>query len=353
MNPYDFVRIDWERPPERRPAISHDRFEGLSGRLEAKLTALRPIFLPADAETNRRSREEAKQFSQSPAYRNHTPEGYFIPGSSLKGLCRSVVETIAPGCIWFCALPDNVPSDFKPCQRADSLCPACRLFGLIKGNTLRAGNVSFSDAICSNAEPHEAIFTTILSSPKSYHRAFYLNGKEHIAGRKYYFHYRRDNLLTAHGWLPAGAAMNQRQNQYLRPLGEGTTFTFSASFFNLAEDDLSALLYALTLETDMRHKFGYAKPCGLGSVQIELTKLVLRNPIARYRGGNREEHYQENKLCSYLEQYAAPFAHTISPNTREDLKRIWKWEPPEDVIYQYPSRSWFDQNPDAPIAETP
>ena len=32
MNPYDFVPIDWNNPPERHRPLPHDRFSGISGK---------------------------------------------------------------------------------------------------------------------------------------------------------------------------------------------------------------------------------------------------------------------------------------------------------------------------------
>lgn len=46
MNPYDFVRVVWQQPGERRAAPRHDRFAGISGRLEGTITVLMPVFIP-------------------------------------------------------------------------------------------------------------------------------------------------------------------------------------------------------------------------------------------------------------------------------------------------------------------
>ena len=56
MNPYDFVRIEWDRGVERRPARHHDSFSGLSGRVEGTITALTPCFIrePKSAKSRRR-----------------------------------------------------------------------------------------------------------------------------------------------------------------------------------------------------------------------------------------------------------------------------------------------------------
>lgn len=350
MNPYDFVHVDWTHPPERRAAKPHDRFDGLNGRIEGTLTTLTPLFLPARRPDGSPLTDMggATLFSQSPCYRNASnPTGYFIAGSSLKGLFRTVVETVAQGCFWFCAEPDHLPNAFKPCSRPDALCPACRLFGLIKGSSLRLGNVGFEDAVCTHIEPREAIYTTVLSSPKPHHTAFYLDGTN-VAGRKFYFHH--SHLHTESGWLPPHA--QQHQNQFIRPLGTGSTFTFAAEFVNVEEDDFAALLYAMTLEEGIRHKSGYAKPCGLGSVHMQLTRLTVRDPTARYRQGEGNTVYEGSALAAEVGRRVTPFVARVPVVTLGDLRRIWQWPPASGVTYRYPTQAQFAAHLRDPISST-
>jgi hypothetical protein len=352
MNPYDFVRVDWSHPPERRAAKPHHRFDGLSGRLEGTLTALTPLFLPARRPNGLplTDRSDATLFSQASCYRNaQNPTGYFIAGSSLKGFFRTVVETIAQGCVWFCAEQNHLPDAFNPCPYPPGVCPACRLFGLIKGPTLRLGNVGFDDAVCTHMEQHPAIYTVVLSSPKPRHTAFYLDGA-HVTGRKFYFHHT--HLLTTSGWLPPHAQPQQRQNQYIRPLGTGSTFTFSAVCVNVEEDDFAALLYAMTLEAGMRHKFGYAKPCGLGSVHVQCTRLTLQDPTARYRQGTGDTVYEGDALAAEVARRVAPLVARIPAVTLADLRRIWQWPPVLGVTYRYPTQTQFAAHPRDPVAAT-
>jgi RAMP superfamily protein len=360
MNPYDFVRVDWNSPPQRRPAKPHHQFNGLSGRIEATLTAETQLFL-------KRGNTDAFFMINGK---------HAIAGSSLKGLFRSVVETVAQGCFRLfdktyerntVNYTSNLPNAFAACAPQQNvpvertpLCPSCRLFGLIgsrrfqneKATALRLGNVGFEDATCTHAEPHAAIYTDVLSSPKPHHSAFYLNGNK-VAGRKFYFHYVRSSFPT--GWIPNP---NNRQNQFIRPLGAGSTFTFAAEFVNVNDDDLAALLYAMTLErggeegTEMRHKFGYAKPCGLGSVHIQITKLILRDPAARYRQSGGKTEYQDTALTTELNRRVAPFIATIPAITRADLRRIWQWPPAPGVAYRYPTQGQFAAHPNDPILTT-
>ena len=337
MNPYTFVPVDWDRLPQRRKPPTHDSLGGLSGRLVATITAERPLFV-----------------KQGDGDRFFTSKGQpTIPGTTLKGLFRSVAETVAQGCFRLCREPDHsrLPAAFRPCSRLTQLCPVCRLFGMIHGETLWRGCVGFEDALCTHAVKHAGVYTAILSSPKSYHAAFYRSG-QYIAGRKFYFHHREDNLLTATGWLPHNAPPGRRQNQYLRdPLGPGSTFRFSAQFENVAEHDLAILLYALTLEEGMRHQVGYAKPCGFGSIRVELTRLELLNTAQRYLRGGSFTLLEGGELHADVVLRTNALVQAIPTATLAGLRHVWAW-PPHSVSYAYPTRAQFTAHPSDPISST-
>jgi len=53
-------------------------------------------------------------------------------------------------------------------------------------------------------------------------------------------------------------------------------------FTNLEADEFAALMLAVTMRSDMRHKIGYGKPIGLGSIRINATKLRLVDYATRY-----------------------------------------------------------------------
>lgn len=350
MNPYDFVRIDWNKTPERRPASPLDRFTGLSGRMTGTVTALAPIFIPYK--------------------RGGSPKGFLrngqgkavIPGSSLKGLFRSLVETIGPGCWWlydgkykkdegmYDHYENNLPEVFKRCSNHQQLCIACRTFGMMSSHDHFAGKVGFNDAVCIDEKRHENIYTPILDNPKPRHRVWYLNGNK-VAGRKFYFHQpiiktEREQKKTR---------QNIQLNEHIIPLNKGSQFEFTAHFENLNEtDEWPLLLYVIVLETDIRHKIGYAKPAGLGSVQIDLKEIVLRDPTARYRGSasSPSRSYTGEALSGYLSEHSQKFVADHSSLTLQDLRRIWRWPPTSGVEYRYPYREWFDEFPQASIAET-
>jgi CRISPR/Cas system CSM-associated protein Csm3 (group 7 of RAMP superfamily) len=348
-NPYDFVRIDWDRGVERRSPSFHDRFEGLSGRIEGTITTLTPFFIQ-EPEENALWRI---RYQRHIINNNGHP---IIPGSSLKGLIRNLVETVGYGCWWLFKgeypakekgrkIYYQLPDPFYQCEMKENLCVACRMFGMVQGRDASLkGHVHFDEAICTQPVEHDPIYTIILSTPKPRHTSFYLDKDDNPAGRKFYFHHSTPPE-DREGWRPKKASsQNDAQNQYIQPLGAGSVFTFSAHFDNLAPDELRLLLYALVLEDNVRHKFGYGKPAGLGSVHIELTRLEMIDYEQRYvtpDGGKTV--YEGEQLASYVMEQTAPYRNDQDNVTLHDLRRIWKWPGHDDI--RYPSWQWF-QDPE-------
>ena len=103
-------------------------------------------------------------------------------------------------------------------------------------------------------------------------------------------------------------------------------------------------------EHTVRHKLGYAKPAGLGSVRVQVTRLTRWSGAARYAGGQVET-YDGETLRAFLRQQVASCAASAAPITLDDLRRIWQWPPSGE--YQYPGRDWFQAHPRAPLRESP
>ena len=354
MNPYDFVPINWDKSPERHPPSSHDRFSGVSGKIEGTITAETPIFIFHSPKRNN---------GAEPFIKNKQNQ-HIIPGSSLKGLFRNLVETVGNGC--FLLFDGNykkydrddkrtlnyhpkLPDEFKKCESANCLCIACRMFGMTQGsdqesNFLLLGKVSFNDAVEIKICAHPAIYTIPLLEPKPRHRAFYLSqSQQRIAGRKFYFH------------QPSGIQVEHKKsnyNQHIKPIDKGSQFAFSVQFTNLEPVELQTLLYALDLEPEMRHKLGYGKPVGLGSVHFDIKKLTLIDYSSRYTT-NQKTVYASEKLKTYLSTETLQFTTDKKSSTLNALRRIWRWNPSNKTAYRYPRRSWFNKNRGKRISGTP
>lgn len=358
MNPYDFARIDWSRPPERRKPAWHHRLTGngnqliYAGSLEIDIYAETPLFI-ADPRNVSPDPKKPAQFMQN------RQGQYIIPGSSLKGMLRSVVETLGNGCLTLfdgdyergkTRYRGNVPVAFQHCDTNAHLCIACRIFGMLKERTggVFLGKVNIGDA-CSDPDKsykYEPIYTSVLVEPKPHHESFYLDeARRYIAGRKFYFHHSPDlKPLTAPGPILFGG---RPANRFIQPLDYDTRFHFCLDFTNLEADEFGAVLLAITLEDTMRHKIGYGKPLGLGSIQLVPTRLTQIDYATRYTQASSmrgKTVLEGQSMWDALYAYTDPFIQKhLATLAMDDLSRIWRWPPEPGVEYYYPSkRDWFD-----------
>lgn len=91
-----------------------------------------------------------------------------------------------------------------------------------------------------------------------------------IRGHKYYWHKRFDR---AKYWEPS--IVSDSTHTVMRPLKAGNVFRGKVKFENLTELELGALLTALQLPEQMRHKLGMGKPLAMGTVRIAATLQIL------------------------------------------------------------------------------
>lgn len=364
MNPYDFVPLDMQHLPEKCTPIWHNTLTSdsdklYSGYLSLYIRAETPIFIPNDGSSMQNPNKAAEHIYNGNG-------DYILPGSSIKGMLRTVVETLCRGCLTVIKQNDpGVPEDFLPCDNNTSLCTACRLFGMMprqKEARVFLGKVNIGDAIACVRDPHYhgSIYTDILEAPKTRHRSFYFNNDGLIAGHKFYFH--NDHLLTVDTLIPTSDGDGYR-NQYIQPLAVGTDFFARIDFTNLTAEEFAALLFAILLQKEMRHKIGYGKPLGLGSVQLDVRYLQLLNYGNRYKQFHSERgisSYEGQDLYDLLDAQMVSIDPQINDawNTFQalpslnELRRIWRWPPEHTVEYAYPSKRWFDTNQLATIEDT-
>jgi CRISPR/Cas system CSM-associated protein Csm3 (group 7 of RAMP superfamily) len=364
MNPYDFVRIDWNNQPERHRPVWHNRLFGkdlqqlYSGQLEVDVIAETPLFIFATEDASSEDTREPARFA-------YNAQGdYIIPGSTLKGMIRNVFEALGNGCLTLfderykgknredrIDYKPKVPSPFQHCGDPTNLCIACRTFGMLRERSqgVFLGKVNIGDAVIyeNKIYTYDPIYTKPLMEPKPYHASFYLDEKEqHIAGRKFYFHHSpKLEPLTEDGPIYFGKTL---ANRYIQPLDYGSEFHFRVDFTNLEADEFNALLQATALDEKMRHKIGYGKPLGLGTIELRPTCLTLVDYATRYSttpGANRGKTiYEGDALWNYLYERLDEFAASgLVQIAMDDLARIWRWPPEPNVAYHYPDKhGWFD-----------
>lgn len=254
--PYGFVSVTREKIPRQRPT-GHDDFEpGLvSGTMVGVITALTPVHVAS-------GQIELTDKREPPLVKAHVRVGDrpVIPGSSLKGSIRSIVEAISASCIRITrARRDQQPREAVACQNLDQLCVACRMFGALGYQ----GQVRFSDAVLRGNRT-EIIEVPSFYAPRPRERLYYEGGQ--IKGRKFY----------EHGKLARG-------NVPIEACPVGSHFDFSAQFDNLSPAELGLLLIALGQgEPRLRPKLGGGKPACCGSIEIAITGLKVVDMAAAY-----------------------------------------------------------------------
>lgn len=378
MNPYDFVPIVEDKQPQGSTPEGHDKIRGKSGWIKCTITTLKPIFIPQPMNDKERQRHGLRVLvghnrRRQPLYHNkyifNSVNGVpIIPGSSIKGVIRSVAEAAANSCITFFVQKYSskkfnpaiertisvdsqfsLPDGFFPCNDVNELCITCRLFGFQSPESLFQGKVNISDARArSGYNVLDYIKLTELSSPKPHHKAFYAlsPGSNRIAGRKFYFHHQPGApILTSR--------KETNRNSSVEPIDKDAIFDLKVTFTNLCDDEYALLLYSLFLEDGVCHKLGYGKPAGLGSVRIEPLKLTLFDIEKRYEKFTLDDkkEKEDEELKRYLEEQTKSYREGKSANL-EALRRIWKWPGEHDI--QYPDfNKWFQKNPNDPISKTP
>lgn len=102
LNPYNFVRPLEVQNPNHAPLLGrcspppHDRYVGLTGRIECRLTVVTPLFV-SDSEGIEEEKVSGKTHRHYRFFRD--PDGNVaIPGTSLRGPIRSVFEAVTNSC---------------------------------------------------------------------------------------------------------------------------------------------------------------------------------------------------------------------------------------------------------------
>lgn len=130
-----------------------------------------------------------------------------------------------------------------------------------------------------------------------------------VQGQKAYLHHAASSNPDAQPFKTNRT--NERQS-FVTPLRAGTQFTFNIRFDNLSEAELDLLCFAILPSKAFRHKIGYGKPLGLGSVRIDLIGLMLVDRGARY---TNESVFAETPIVS--EPLAAKFGERVFRHTTQ------------------------------------
>jgi CRISPR/Cas system CSM-associated protein Csm3 (group 7 of RAMP superfamily) len=369
-NPYRWVRVP-DRPIDRKPPRYHHRLDGLAGRFDCTLEALTPLII-CDEGAIGPGGKRTYQFQGLGLKQRGRP---VIPGTSLKGMVRSLVELIGNACVPFEKGHADGLHEFGNAATGSAdlgtweLDVAARMFGYLNRRQAFAGLVHFGDAAMVDSPvdpPRWPGMEIAVGQPKPEHRSFYPPNQD---VRKLYHHNPDTPELTR-------PQANIRQVNILHPAPPGTTFRFRVDFRNLRTEELALLTYALVLEErvtvtlsnaalapdatgpvtltgPLRHKLGRAKAQGGGSARIVVDALRIEgDPAARYRsGGDAAERLAGAALDARIAALVHPIATRADP-TMQELRAMMIYDPgdPRASRLDYPSYAWFQADRQQPPA---
>jgi len=308
LNPYRILKRPGAGPvrvPNRDDLRS---LKGWSGVFHCSLTAFTPLELKGVS----RRQDQTVRFSQTPV----------IPGTSLKGMVRSVAEFVGRGC---CSIGETATDGTWGKCRSGAVCVTCAMFGMQHGGRALRGRVRCDDATRVHAGPLQGTFWLYSGSPKTTHSAFYSTAD----GQKFYHHQPTSVVPRT---VPA-----TRPNAFqVFPVRVGSTFSFDVRFEGLTDSELALLHYAVQLEDGMLHHLGRGKPQGMGSVQVKVSSMEVFDAAGFYRGRTKPL----DALPAAVAAARIAIEKDASPEM-EDFRRMMWWRPADSNVYSYPSHEWF------------
>jgi CRISPR/Cas system CSM-associated protein Csm3 (group 7 of RAMP superfamily) len=204
-----------------------------------------------------------------------------IPGSSLKGVVRSIYEAITLSCL--CKVTKrykgqnkknieiNIADGFQECkidikkQEKQEVCPACRIFGAMGW----IGLIRFTDAVCEQ-EGCKTDFVPSLREPNKKLSKYYDKDQDKkVNKRKFYY-------------LEKQSESQEKRGIDVQQAKSGHTFQAELHFMNLCLAELGTLF--IVLGQDKNHpislKVGGGKSVGRGAMTVEVTQ------VEKVTGGN-------------------------------------------------------------------
>ena len=265
------------------------------------------------------------------------------------------------------SLGEMLPEHLHQCTDYQKLCPACRLFGWVKGqenedkainkdngnnNVAYASRVSFEQAeLVHEVKGESNVVLAELASPKPTSTFFYLldkndrrkfvskaegfNPKEqHLRGRKFYWHH---NSFAWQRGVPT-----KRNRTIIDPVHPRSTFKFRIRYENLLPEELGALIWSIQLDKGMSHRLGFGKPLGLGSGAVTIKEGFNYDFEKRYFSLNADGR-EQIELSYFTEEFKKTFTATFNikyedSDTIKDLDAILKEHPNLPIHYPRLSR---------------
>ncbi len=280
LPPKPFHWVPLGGTPERRKPYGHDSWSGdYTGVLECTLTLLTPLHVGSGL-----FRLAGGQVLKEAVRQG---ERLIIPGSSLKGVFRSIAEAISLSCV--SKTEQRVQINYHECRDVNNFCVCCRLFGGLG----YLGRVRFSDTFPTDQGPDIHNIPT-LRLPK-----------QPEEGRKFY----------KHGQPAKG-------NEPFEVCPSGTQFVFSVDVESLTKAEMCLLLTAMGIIGGIVPKVGGGKPRCLGSVRVDLQQARFWTPQNASLAYERIiTTLSASQLCQQVEKSNSLIKH----KALERLKNVLKY----------------------------
>jgi CRISPR/Cas system CSM-associated protein Csm3 (group 7 of RAMP superfamily) len=350
--PFNFVPLDANIFfPSWQKQISQDvPFKGsLSGTIHVHIKAETPIF-------TRNGHQQGTEDNEFSYYIEQGSKRFFIPGSTVKGCIRSIVEIMSLGKMlpttdshteenyryspqMLERLRISESADLQQMSK-DSLDLAECIFGTTKDEDGLRGRVQFSHFKCTKkvAMPSDREeFRYVLNSPSPGMLPLYVR-QEGCSGK--YNNYDNEDLYPdeiMNGWkryiLRTGYWTKKPGKKdtvitTFRPLNKGSEFSGFIHYHNLKKEELGALLCALTWhgEDGCYHYIGQAKPFGFGRISIRI------------------DNNQEQSLLSYIKEFEIMMTSWIKSITEGGNPEWRKYKPIRELfLLARTVRPWDDK----------
>lgn len=307
--PFDFVPFTRKTDKKSRPG--HESFhlqQTLSGELLFEIIVETPLHISSGnyaltEDLGLKAKNVVRDLYKVTANDHGLPVPA-IPGSTLKGAVRSVVEAVTNSCVGVTRERELPPGVSRGC-RPPTLCPACGLFGAMS----RLGRISFGDAVIDLNQANAGIARMpALYRPRPRQGYSYKDSTRTFKGRKFYFH-----------GLPA----KHREGTYIEVLTPGTHLPGQVAFTSLEEAELGILLFALGLDNSFRISVGGGKPMAMGRIKIVPQEMRLRQTASftTYEAGDAV--LSGDTLSGAIARYIAEAERSlIQPVQRDKLRQI-------------------------------
>ncbi|MEC4818779.1 MAG: RAMP superfamily CRISPR-associated protein [Scytonema sp. PMC 1069.18] len=316
--PYELVSLPSVEPKRNAP-VGQEKFRSdrISGKIPLTLTVKTTAFVASGVVAM--GSDISNQTRNIPLIKTSVlrNQGVIIPGSSLKGVVRSIYEAITISCLCKTkADRTTIPNGYRECLDQKNLCPACQVFGAMGWQ----GLIRFPDAITTQTKSSTG-FMPSLYAPRPKREAYYKNGK--VAGRKFYYH----TIKAVDKGQQKGIAVQQAGSEFI--------FSTQLHFMNLTLAELGTLFIVLGQDkpnNPIALKVGGGKPIGMGTMEIaEIHEIELLQTQQDWKQRycnyiQSPENLTGNKLQDLIKQ-AIQAAHKtlVQAKQMEQLREVLKF----------------------------